>query len=46
MKKIVRGFTFDNTSVNKLVIETFVNDLNLAFGGLYFINIVYVTLST
>lgn len=41
MQEIVQSFIFDNVSVNKLVIEKYVNDLN-TFGGLFFISIVII----
>lgn len=36
MQEMVRSFTFDNASVNKVVIEKFIDDLNPKFGGLFF----------
>lgn len=45
MQEMVRSFTFDNASVNKVVVDKFIDDINPTFGGLFFINVVYVTLS-
>lgn len=36
MQEMVRNFTFDNVSVNKVVVDKFINDMNPIFGSLFF----------